>query len=160
MIKYSMLPVALMIVFLFINPNPIVAASQPLNVNIVVNTYLLSSGNAGYFVASGPAVDAGLICPTGTATDIYNRGQGWESNIGTNYFVLKQFVCDNGSGTFTLQLEARVVYPDKDTANWNVKSGTGPYAGLHGTGKDVGEFHFDSNGNPIYITDNISGKIH
>ena len=160
MFKFSMLPIALMIVFLFTNLSPVAAASHPLDVNIVVNTYLLSSGNSGSFAASGAAVDAGLICPTGTATDIYNRGQGWESNRGANYFVLKQFACDDGSGTFTLQLEARVVYPDKDTANWNVKSGTGPYAGLKGTGKDVGEFHFDLNGNPNYITDNISGKMH
>jgi hypothetical protein len=155
MAKLKVLFILLAIALLVVMVTPGAAAELPLDVNIVVDTHFLPTGNSGAFYASGPAVDAGLICSTGIATDIYNVGRGTESNRGATYLVLKQFVCNDGSGTFTMKLEARVDFRG-DNAYWNISSGTELYKDLQGAGKDTGEFFDDYSG----VTDYISGKVH
>ena len=131
-----------------------VAAAPPLDVSITA-IEMLPLTEGGSFVASGPAVDAGLMCATGTTT---NGLVG--PTHGTNpvrFRVNKTFHCDGSSDTFTLQL--RVVLDlntGHTTANWKVLAGTGPYSSLKGHGTLVGT--------PIVpgesITDVYTGSMH
>ncbi len=113
------------------------AADKPVDVSIVAHTSFGENGSFGPFVATGPAVDAGLICPSGDSMDVLSKPSGFQSDRGVNYFVRKLFTCGDGSGTFIIQMEVRVDFRG-DNANWNVLSGTGRYDNLHGTGKLVG----------------------
>ncbi len=134
---------------------PAAAATPNLDVSIVITTYFPPEGPAyGPFVASGPAVDAGLICPAGDTLDLIARPSGWQSFRAVNYHGAKLFTCSVGGGTFILRLEVRVDPRKGDTANWNVASGTGAYAALQGTGKIFGEY-FDGG-----VTDYVTGKVH
>ncbi len=150
---------ALTLIILVLAVTPAMAAPVPLDVEILVVTYLSPSGNYGPFYAWGPAVEEGLICPQGTTIDIFNRGSGGQSNRGANYLVLKQFTCDDESGSFIFKMEARVDFRG-DLAYWNVFSGTDQYEKLLGAGKDVGYFFDDGEGNVIGVYDFFSGKLH
>ena len=91
-------------------------------------------GGGGPFVATGAAVDAGVMCPSGSTsnTALTTSGRGTVVNLG----VEKLFVCDNGSGTFIVKMRVRL---DTETGftvdRWNAKRGTGNYANLHGSGQ-------------------------
>ncbi len=149
----------LTLIILVLAVTPATAASVPLDVEILVVTYFSPSGNSGPFYAWGPAVDAGLICPQGTTIDIFNRGSGSQSNLGANYLVLKQFTCDDDSGTFIIKMEARVDFRG-DFAYWNVVSGTGQYEKLLGAGKDMGYFFYNGEVDPIGVYDFMFRKLH
>ena len=88
------------------------------------------------FVATGPAVDAGLICPTGTLaftntgnTPTYEEAfDRWQD----------RYTCDDGSGTFILG--ADVFFDEPGGVNygvWNIVSGTGAYETLTGGGGSI-----------------------
>ena len=114
------------------------AASSPEDVTIVSPMVLppvLPPGEAPYgtFEASGPAVDAGVICPSGDVYDTGARVVSGENKKFTNLFVHKLFVCDDGSGTFEMDLIVRLI--PGSTVNWRITSGGGEYVRLHGTGK-------------------------
>lgn len=73
------------------------------------------------FLATGPAVDAGIICPAGTV-----------DFVGKAVF----YTCDDGTGTFVvgydtfISIEADV----REYGIWNIVSGTGNYQSLTGGG--------------------------
>jgi hypothetical protein len=110
-------------------------AAPPLGVEITVQETIPTSipGGGGPFVATGPAVDAGVMCPSGTTinTALTTSGSGTVVNLK----VEKQFTCGDGSGTFMVKMRVRL---DTETgftvARWNAKRGTGDYAKLHGSG--------------------------
>ena len=56
------------------------------------------------------------------------------------FHVRKTITCDDGSGTFTLQLQARNGFNvgDRTFGPWVVLSDTGDYVGLHGQGTVTG----------------------
>jgi hypothetical protein len=119
-----------------------VAASSPEDVTIVSPMVLppvLPPGEAPYgtFEASGPAVDAGVICPSGDVYDTGARVVTGENKKFTNLFVHKLFVCDDGSGTFEMDLVVRLI--PGSTVDWRVTSGDGEYVRLRGTGKLTGQ---------------------
>ena len=109
------------------------AASSPVNVKITSAMVFL--GDTGTFEASGPAVEAGLICPEGNVYDTKYRSAGDQSNQFINLFVHKLFVCNDGSGSFEMDLNVRIFTPPETTGTWRVVEGEGPYARLHGNGK-------------------------
>jgi hypothetical protein len=114
-------------------------AAPPLGVEITVQETIPTTipGGGGPFVATGPAVDAGVMCSSGNTinTALTTSGGGTVVNLG----VEKLFTCDDGSGTFIVKMRVRL---DTDTgftsARWNAKGGTGDYANLHGSGALVG----------------------
>jgi hypothetical protein len=113
-----------------------VAAAPPLDVSITaIETLPVTEG--GSFAASGPAVDAGLICAGGTTSNGFVG-----PTHGTNpvrFQVNKTFHCDGSSDTFTLRLRVALdVNTGDTTANWKVLSGTGPYSSLKGHGTLIG----------------------
>jgi hypothetical protein len=111
------------------------AATPPSDVGFEVETSLL--GAPSPFVATGPAVDAGLMCDEGTVHDNSGNLTGF-SPRGFNFQGIKHFICDDGSGQFLVNLEARIDFRKGVTFNWNVLSGTGDYEDLHGAGTGVG----------------------
>jgi len=114
-----------------------VAAASPQSVVIVSHVTFNPNGpNYGDFATSGTAANTGLICPSGTFIDIGLRVGGFESNRGTvQVQVVKEFTCDDGSGTFIakLQIQANFV-TGIESFTWVILDGTGDYASLRGAG--------------------------
>jgi hypothetical protein len=129
------------------------AASSPVNVTIRSEMEFL--GSTGTFIASGPAVEAGLICPQGDIFDTKYRSAGYQSNRFINLFVHKLFVCSDGSGSFEMDLNVRIYSPPATTGTWRVVAGDGPYARLHGNGK-LTAYRADED----TVIDLYSGKLH
>ena len=119
---------------------PVMAAPKSLEVTLVVDT--LFDGPIIYpsaFVASGPAVEAGLVCETGVVHDLRTIVAGPPNASHFNFHIAKKFVCDDGSGEFIINLMAHVAFdPYHDVGTWNVLSGLGNYASLHGRGSLTG----------------------
>jgi len=110
-------------------------------------------GGGGDFVASGSAVDVGLVCESGTTSNVVGPFHGTTT---LRFSVDKTFTCDDGSGTFLVKMSVRLdTVTNETTANWKVKSGTGDYTDLAGRGTLIG-----TPGAPGEdITDVYSGKL-
>jgi hypothetical protein len=110
----------------------VAAAGSPQQVGI---TSLMPLDSPGTFDATGDAVDSGLICASGTVTDIEASFTGYQSARVAHNTVLKLFECEDGSGTITIQLQN---HPDiqnpSEWFTWVVLGGTEAYSGLHGSG--------------------------
>ena len=114
-----------------------VAAASPQTVTIVSNVTFNPDGpNYGDFVTSGTATDGGLICPSGTFVDVGIRFAGYQSDRGmVQLQVLKEFTCDDGSGTFVAKLQIQANFDTGiESFTWVVLNGTGDYASLRGAG--------------------------
>lgn len=123
-------------------------AAAPTPVTIEVLT-IFSNGYGNFATSPG----AGL-CPTGTTTDV-TLATGWQSGRLNNFHVLKTFTCDDGSGTFTAEVQAHYVFGSPtDSFQWAIVSGTGAYTNLHGAGGGVG-YQF-----PGGVFDVFNGKVH
>ena len=121
-------------------------ATTPTPVTIEVIT---SSPAGGTFTTSG----AGL-CPSGTTTD-QSRGRPQHNRFHVNFHDLKTFTCADGSGTFTVNVQAHLVFgAPADSFTWNILSGTGAYANLRGSGNGVGDEL------PTQIDDHFAGGVH
>jgi len=121
-------------------------AATPTPVTIEVIT---TSPAGGTFTTSG----AGL-CPSGTTTD-QNFGTGGQSGFHANFHDLKTFTCADGSGTFTANVQAHLIFGSPtDSFTWNILSGTGAYTNLHGSGNGVGEEL------PTELLDHFTGAVH
>ena len=117
------------------------AASQSYTLTIF-NPIDFSSGDQfpSPFTASGPAVDEGLFCASGTAYTTHTIMAGPPDIRRTNFQVTKLFVCQDGSGAIEIFVHAHVNNDSyENTGQWNVLSGTGDYARLKGRGSQVGE---------------------
>jgi len=115
-------------------------AAPALAVHIDVETSFIDGGpvSGGPFTATGPAVDAGLICPTGSTIDVAGKVAGYQSMGGwVSLIVVKEFTCDDGSGAFLVKLEVRLDARGDHFA-WVILDGTDAYARLHGAGTGYG----------------------
>jgi len=91
--------------------------------------------NFGDFTASGPAVDAGVLCRAGTFADNGIRFAGFQGNNLVQLQVLKTFTCADGSGTFGVKMQIRADFnTGMETFNWVITDGSGAYDSLHGSG--------------------------
>jgi hypothetical protein len=126
------------ITLLVICVTPAMASTPLADVTITITTAVSSVPTSGQFTAAGPAVQAGLVCPAGFSEDSLNRPSGYQSGGDFRLLVRKLFTCGDGSGTFTLQLEVKLMPEFGTTGNWSVLSGTGAYKNLHGAGTFVG----------------------
>ena len=91
-------------------------------------------GFEGPFIATGPAVDDGVVCGSGVVVTTFNRAAGFQSGSAVSLAVGKEFTCDDASGTFSAKLQVRVYFEVGATFRWVITGGTGKYADLHGTG--------------------------
>lgn len=127
-------------------------ATPPLDVTFEVPTDIPSG--TGPFAASGPAVDEGLVCPSGDSIEVFGKASGFQSQTGVNFQIVKQFTCDDGSGEFLVKLQVRLDFARGDNFNWDIVGGTGDYEDLHGTGSGIG-LPFDDS-----VLDLYSGQVH
>ena len=114
-----------------------VGAASPQGVTIVSHVTFNPDGpNFGDFDASGDAVDSGVICASGTFVDTGIRFAGFQSDRGmVQLQVIKEFTCDDESGTFTVKLQIQANSDSGiETFRWVVLRGTGDYASLRGGG--------------------------
>jgi len=88
----------------------------------------------GEFQARGAAVHRGLLCPSGTVLGARN-GDGGPL---FDFTVAYTFTCDDGSGTFGIDLSVRLFKPRRTFFIWSVTDGTGDYTGLLGGGFGIG----------------------
>ena len=105
--------------------------------------------------AEGPAVEQGLMCESAQG-ELLNLVIGWrepEYNIG----ALKRFTCDDGSGTFTVRLQARLIEEQGYPFRWVILDGTGDYEGLRGAGGGWVEDPYNQIPNHI---DHHIGRVH
>ena len=129
----------LILVFV-LSVTPGLASSRPTAVQFEVPTTFGSDGapSFGPFTASGPAVDEGLVCPSGDTIDVFGKASGFQSaKGGLNFQVVKLFTCDDGSGEFFVKLQVRVDWKG-DNFTWTITGGSGQYEDLHGTGQGIG----------------------
>jgi hypothetical protein len=107
-------------------------------------------GSPGTFTTSP---GAGL-CASGTTSDKVFASGGQSGNH-LLFHNIKTFTCDDGSGTFTLNVQAMLVFGNPaDSFTWSVTSGTGAYTRLHGTGTGVGFEGVNE------VDDSYSGSVH
>lgn len=130
-------------------------AAPPKSLHIEVPATIDPDGDP--FTASGPAVEAGLVCASGVATDLDVAVTSPPGQAFRILRVLKQFACAGSGGTFDVKLVVKLdLTTQETTANWNIVGGTGAYSGLHGNGKLVGV--------PIVfgqsILDKYDGQVH
>jgi hypothetical protein len=134
--KHPLLVTVLLIAALLSITSP-VAASTPADVTIVSIMHPQPNDPiapfSGTFVASGPAVDAGLLCGEGDVQDIVNPARGWQSSQVITLYVHKHFMCSDGSGSFEMNMQV-LIAPTRSTARWNITAGEGSYTRLFGAG--------------------------
>ena len=125
--------IALLTVGLVVMP---AMAMKPLKVHIEVPEDIATGPDP--FVASGPAVDAGVLCAGGTVVDNYIN-YGPTPGPFQILYVSKTFTCANGSDTFDVYMVVKLNTTTSYTkAKWQIVGGTGAYTGLQGKGKLVG----------------------
>ena len=115
----------------------VVVAAPSLDLRIEATEFIATSGEA--FAASGGAVDAGLVCASGTVDDLDVSVASPDSFPIRVLHVLKGFNCNDFSGTFYVQMVVRLdLLTNQTTANWKIVGGTGSYTDLNGHGSLVG----------------------
>lgn len=111
-------------------------ATPPSGVEIEVDTLFAGTGT---FTATGAAVDDGVLCATGDTLDVFGMVSGMGPK-GFNIQTVKEFTCDDLSGSFFVKLQVKVFFagPVLSSFNWVVMDGDGAYTDLHGSGDGVG----------------------
>ena len=107
------------------------SASPPQPVTITVLT--------GFDEIPDPFTATGdVVCDEGVVSNTFALITGGQSNTHAQILVGKHFVCSDG--TFDILLRVKLSFATEDTAGtWSVHSGTGAYAGLHGSGRITGD---------------------
>lgn len=112
-----------------------VAANGAADVTIVSHmTFNPNDFNTGTFVASGAAVDQGLICASGTVVDTRLIFAGSQSGRGAQIPVRKTFSCPDGDLFIKIQVHLDFA-TSTETFTWVVLGGTGAYGGVSGSGQ-------------------------
>jgi hypothetical protein len=108
----------------------------PLDLHIETTDQFDTGGDE--FSASGSAVVAGFICPSGTVDDLSVLVKDDTASDHSTLRVLKRFTCAN-TGSFDMDMVVQLDLATNETsANWEIISGTGDYASLSGSGSLVG----------------------
>ncbi|NIM95394.1 MAG: hypothetical protein GTO18_16990 [Anaerolineales bacterium] len=133
-----MLIILLTLLLLIMSFGPASAAPGS-EVRIEVTNEQLIPPTSGPFIASGPAVDAGIICGSGNTNDVFIKESGNPDKPLRRLVAYKQFTCGDGSGEFILKMNMKF---DRQTGlpsgNWRVVDGYGEYEDLRGSGKFEG----------------------
>ena len=136
---------------------PVAGATQPLDVEFEVTVL------AERFTASGSAVDAGLMCESGTMANPEPEKFVGKSSVVANAQVITVFTCGEGDfegDTFVVKHQLHIdaaALPATWTINWVVLDGTGAFAHLRGNGHGTGEILTEPPGGPF---DTLEGQLH
>ena len=145
-----------------------VNAAKPLDVEFEVTTYFAPTPT-DTFEASGPAVDAGLMCAEGTKEELVP--EKWHPSdpdkTTRNGQVISKYTCSEEpfvGDTFVIKMQMHFdvsVGGSSWVFNWVLKDGTGGLAGLHGNGSGSGNIFFGPQpGPPIGADDLLTGRLH
>jgi hypothetical protein len=130
------------IVILVLSVSPAAASSPPLDVQFVVPQTWEDPPEGpimGPFTASGPAVEAGLICSSGWTINIGGSVTKPDRNGKYTFHILKGFVCDGDDPNidfFILHIDGRSFNDVSGTFNWNVWLASGVLASYTALVKD------------------------
>ena len=148
-------PILVMVVaVLVVMLAPAAIATPPMDVEIVADITI--DDVAGPFVASGAAVDAGLMCDVGEAEGVLVT-QPRAHKKSTTFKIDYTFTCDDGSGTFVVRLNVRLFETGDTTARWRITDGSNTYVDLKGNGRLVGIPNDPPDG---MILDVYTGTVH
>ena len=154
--------VAVLALFLVALPIGSAGATPPEQVMFEGEAFFAGpDAGTGFFTATGPAVDSGAMCEGGIVTDVYGKmaPKMGQSPNGFNMQIVKEFTCDDESGTFFIKLQVRIT--DYPVFNWVVVGGTALYEDLKGNGDGFGAFPlFGLAPEPIGIWDVYEGGLH
>lgn len=118
---------------------------------VTIGAHTTFDGSPGTFTTAPGGTG---LCASGTTTDV-SSATGFRSGNHVLFHDLKTFTCDDGSGTFTLNLQVMLGFGNSaDSFTWSVMSGTGAYTNLHGTGSGVGLE------GPGEVDDFYTGSVH
>ena len=128
------------------------APPQPFHMEVHENI----NGSGETFYASGPAVNAGVVCPTGTTSDLVINTFGPPNGNYRFLYVVKSFTCADLTGTFFIKMRVKLeISTGNTTAKWQFTNGSSAYNHLHGHGTLVGTPTI-----PGYIMDVYDGVAH
>ena len=121
-------------------------------VSVTIEVHSVFSDEHGTFTA-----DNTVLCEGGTTSDVTRiTGNGAVLNIKN----IKTFTCSDGSGTFTLRIQAQVrPCEPTDSGTWNVAGGTGDYERLRGGGTLVGTYFPNNACDAEGIDDRLTGTL-
>jgi len=158
-VRRLILPAAVAALFLVALPVAPVAAAPPEQVTIQGPAFFAGTGE---FTATGPAVASGTMCDAGTIVDLYVKSlpvrRHSEGNV--NLRVLKQFTCDDGSGTFLALLRVRIRPERTTTFRWFIFGGTGDYVHLRGRGRGHVDHAIFDGPDQVGVWDVYRGRLH
>lgn len=104
--------------------------------------------------------DSALLCPEGEAFTDFHRFGGGPASAGGSFHLDKLIVCDDGSGTFVIRVDAgaNFVVGAGTQGGWSVvpDSGTGDYVGLMGGGSIFGVNQDDGD---VDLIDHYYGRV-
>ena len=156
--KLSVITAALVMILAVAAP---ATAAPPEEVTLAGPSYFTGSGE---FMTTD---EAGLICPSGTTTDIFGKTSppDGQSPNRINLQIRKLFVCGDNSGSFEIKLQVQIpVNIDENnwpTFTWVVVGGTGDYEDLKGNGSGFAAFPiFGGDPWPIGVFDVYQGHMH
>lgn len=149
---------AVLLMVLVVVPATLAGAKQSLDVEMEVTVL------TGTFEASGPAVDAGLMCEGGTMAPLLEKYAGRAEHV-TNLQVIAEFTCGDESemdgDTFIIKQQLHIdinpTGPPTWTFSWVIQDGTGAFGDLHGHGEGTG---FLLDGPPFGPFDLLEGRLH
>ena len=101
---------------------------------VIVADVSLPEPFEGPFEAQGPAVRRGMVCPAGELEGVVS-GPGGPFY---DFTVRHDFTCDDGTGTFSIDLWVRLFDSGETLFAWSVADGTGDYVDLSGSGLGIG----------------------
>jgi hypothetical protein len=111
-------------------------AAKPTAIHIESHMNFNPDGfNFGDFEASGPAVDAGLMCPSGTVDVVRIIFAGGQSGRKAQIPVWKVFTCDDDSGELLIKIQVHLDFETStESFSWVVLDGSGAYDSVRGSG--------------------------
>jgi hypothetical protein len=105
--------------------------------DVVIEAVILApDGASGTFVASGSAVDSGVVCASGEWTNVDFSFGG-----NSNWFE-DEMICADGSGSFVVRVSDLGIPTVEEpwTGPWVIVRGSGRYGALQGNGDYSGDF--------------------
>ncbi len=113
--------------------SPVFAAPpEPVSIVSHMTVNQPEAANTGEFTSTG----SDAICQAGTVLDDRLLISGWPSRAGLlQILVVKTFTCDDGSGTFVVELQVHANPDGTERFTWVVQGGTGDYVNLRGRGR-------------------------
>jgi len=120
---------------------------------IEINSTVSLSEESGSFTIWGNPVSRNVICGRGEVYDLVYTDLNPDSELLTDLEVSKQFVCEDGSGSFYLTVDVQIT-DNRTTGTWQITGGEGNYGTLSGSGALKGTYLSDD-----LVVDSYSGTV-